>query len=127
MITEQVSENFLTHFWHKIELFFINLDLDSVDVIYLVSYFGIGFLCGLLLKHYVKYFILFLVFAILLLSTLHYFEFIVINEAHVKAVLGFSETETFNTIIASFMIIIRTYVIEVGVVVLGCLLGFKVG
>lgn len=127
MVIGQQSESFVTKIKNKIESFFTNLDLDSSDVIRLVSCFGIGFLCGLLLKRYVKYFVLFVVFSTLLLATLHYFDFISIHQGQIKTVLGFSELESFDAIMTSIMTSIRIYAIELGTGVLGCLFGFKVG
>ena len=111
----------------SIENFWSKLNITSSDIIRYVSCFGIGFLVGLFLKRYVKYFVALVLFDILLLAILQYFNIVVINWEHIKAVCGFSETATFEAIMQKLLIDIRIHAISVGCAILGCLLGFKVG
>lgn len=123
----QGIKNFVSGIKQNIENFLSKSNITSSDIIRLVSCFGIGFLLGLFLKRYVKYFVIFLIAAVLLLSVLHYFNFIVIQYAYIKNILGFSETETFDAMMSHMLTAMRIHVIEIGCVILGCLLGFKVG
>lgn len=111
----------------NIENFWSKLNITSSDIIQFVSCFGIGFLIGLFLKRYVKYFIMFLICAVLLLAVLQYFNIIKINHEQIKILLGFSQTATFESIMQTVLIGIRVHAISVGCGILGCLLGFKVG
>lgn len=111
----------------NVENFWSKLNITSSDIIQFVSCFGIGFLTGLFLKRYVKYFIMFLICAVLLLAILQYFNIIKINHEQIKILLGFSQTATFESIMQTVLIQIRVHAISVGCGILGCLLGFKVG
>lgn len=111
----------------SIENFLAKLNMTSSDIIRYVSCFGIGFLVGLFLKRYVKYFIAFVLCATLLLAVLQYFNFIVINHEYIKEILGFSQGETFDMMMSSILVSMRIHAVDIGCVILGCLLGFKVG
>lgn len=111
----------------SVENFWSKLNITSSDIIQFVSCFGIGFLIGLFLKRYVKYFVMFLICAALLLAVLQYFNIISINLEQIKILLGFSQTATFESIMQAVLIGIREHAIAVGCGILGCLLGFKVG
>lgn len=126
MVTDGKGLGFLDKLNAKINSFLKSLDMDSSDVIRLVSWFGFGFLCGMLLKRYVKYIILFVIFTVLLVAGMKYFDVVSIHQGQIKSLLGFSETESFDTISSSIMVGVQLYAVEVGVGILGCLLGFKV-
>ena len=111
----------------SVENFWSKLNITSSDIVRYVSCFGIGFLIGLFLKRYVKYFVMFLLCTILLLTVLQYFNIISINHEQIKALLGFSQKATFESIIQAGLVGIRVHAIAIGCGILGCLLGFKVG
>lgn len=111
----------------NVENFWSKLNITSSDVIRFVSCFGIGFLIGLFFRRYVKYLVMFLICAVLLLAVLQYFNIISINHEQIKTLLGFSQTATFESIAQTVLHKIRERAISVGCGVLGCLLGFKVG
>ena len=111
----------------SVENFWSKLNITSSDIIRFVSCFGIGFLLGLFLKRYVKYFVIFVLCAILLLAVLQYFGIVTINQEQIKALLGFSQTATCESIVQTILVGMRVHAISVGCGILGCLLGFKVG
>jgi len=111
----------------SVENFWSKLNITSSDIIRFVSCFGIGFLIGLFLKRYIKYFILFLLCAVLLLAVLQYFNIININYEQIKLLLGFSKTATIESIIQTVLVDIREHSIAIACGILGCLLGFKLG
>ncbi len=120
-------KDFISNAKHSIENFWSKLNITSSDMIRFVSCFGIGFLIGLFLKRYVKYFVLFVLCAVLLLAALQYFNVIAIQYEQIRLLLGFSETETFESIMQSILVGVRVHAISIGCGILGCLLGFKVG
>lgn len=111
----------------NIESFWSNLNITSSDVVQFISCFGIGFLIGLFFKRYIKYFVMLVIAAVLLLAILQYFNIININHEQIKILLGFSQTATFESIMQTVLIGIRKHAIQVGCGILGYLLGFKVG
>ena len=111
----------------SVENFWSKLNITSSDIIQFVSCFGIGFLVGLFLKRYVKYFVIFVLLAVLLLAVLQHFTIVTINQGQIKALLGFSQTATFESIMQIVLVEIRKHAILIGCGMLGCLLGFKVG
>lgn len=111
----------------KAEQFFYQSNLNSSDFIRLISSFGIGFVIGLIVKRYCKYIIMFAIFSALLLSVLHYFDLILINQVKAKMLLGFQGTETCDVILQHVLFQAKAHFLEFGIMLLGCLLGFKVG
>lgn len=117
----------MSGFKQSVENFWSKLNITSSDIIRFVSCFGIGFLVGLFLKRYVKYFVIFVLCAILLLAVLQYFNIITINQEQIKALLGFSQTATFESMMKTILTGMHVHAISIGCGILGCLLGFKVG
>lgn len=120
-------KNFMHEAKQSIENFWSKLNITPSDIIQIVSCFGIGFLFGLFVRRYVKYFVILMLFAMLLLAILQHYAIIMINVEQTKELLGFSETATFDMIMRQIIIDVRNKAIFVGSMILGCLLGFKVG
>ncbi|MBI2353160.1 hypothetical protein HYV11_02870 [Candidatus Dependentiae bacterium] len=123
----QNIKNIINNIKNSIERFLESLNLSIFDIIRFISCFGIGFLIGIFLRWYAKYFVLFIISTLLSLLFLQYFNFIIINYSYMKSLLGFSESATFEMMMHSLCVVIKMYSIEVICSVLGCLLGFKIG
>ena len=120
-------KNIINNIKQTLENFWDKLNITIVDIIEFVSCFGIGFLLGLILKRYLKYFILLTIFSILLIVFLKYLNVICIDCEQIKVILGFSQTSTCDEMIQKILILIKQNSIAVVCTVLGCLLGFQVG
>lgn len=120
-------KNFIYEVKQSIENFWSKLNITPSDIIQIVSCFGIGFLLGLFLKRYIKYFVVATLFTVLLLATLQHYTIVMINVEEIRELFGFSEAATFDMIVKSIIINVQLHAICVGSSVLGCLLGFKVG
>ncbi len=124
---EVKANSFIEQIKTKIEQFFANLQLTSHDLIRYVSCFGIGFVSGLVIKRYGKYLIIVMIGIILLLSVLSYFDFIIVNQVKIKTMLGFQASATFDSMVHGLLSQAKTNFLEFGIMLLGCLLGFKFG
>ena len=120
-------KNIINNVKQNLENFWLKLNITTFDIVTFVSCFGIGFLLGLFLKRYVKYLILLIIFAVLLLVILQYFNIVYINNEQIKTLCGFSQTTTCDDIIQKILIFFRINIISVVCAILGCLLGFQVG
>lgn len=122
MATERV-ETFYQIVHTYFEKFFEKLNISSRDVIIYVSCFGVGFLVGVLFKRYGKWIISISAAVVLALALLQYFDFITIHQDNIRLVLGLDDTQGFDVLVERS----KEYLIELGVVLVGLLLGFKLG
>lgn len=123
----QKSESFVDQIQNQINQFFANMQITSSDVIEWASCFGLGFAAGLVLKRYGKYIIATALALTLFLAVLSYADFILINQAKLKFMLGFPVTETFTSIVNKLLLQAKMHFLQIGIILLGCLLGFKFG
>jgi hypothetical protein len=112
----QIVKSYFEDFWTRI-------NISSRDIITYVSCFGAGFLLGVIIKRYGKWIVTIVVASILVLLILDYFEFITIHQEKVKAFLVLYNIQDFDSV----MIKMKEYAIELGIILLGILLGFKLG
>ncbi|MCX5924194.1 MAG: hypothetical protein NTZ68_02105 [Candidatus Dependentiae bacterium] len=112
----QIVKGYFEDFWTRI-------NISSRDIITYVSCFGAGFLLGVVVKRYGKWIVTITVASILVLLTLDYFQFITIHQEKIKAFLVLYNIQDFDSI----MIKMKEYGVELVVILLGMLLGFKLG
>ncbi len=120
MATQRV-ETFYQIIHTYFENIFEKLNISSRDVIIYVSCLGIGFLAGVLFKRYGKWIVSITLAVVLALALLQYFEFITVHESNIKEFLGVQNTQWCDALMARS----KEYVMELGVVFVGLLVGFK--
>src|SRR3989339_563427 len=104
-----------TIFWDKksqLELWFDNLQFSSLDFIRFASFFGIGFLLGLLFKRWSKYIILTFVSLTIVLAVLHGFSIISINFTTIQRLTGLQSITNMQTIFLALVQTIKKYAWE---------------
>jgi hypothetical protein len=122
MATERV-ETFYQIVHTYFENFFEKLNISSRDVIVYVSCFGGGFLVGVLFKRYGKWIVSISAAVILALALLQYFDFITIHQNNIRAVIGLEDAQGFDFLVEQS----KNYLVELGVIIVGLLVGFKLG
>ena len=122
--------NIKTIFWDKksqLELWFDNLQFSSLDFIRFASFFGIGFLGGLLFKRWSKYIILILVSLMIVLAVLHGFSIISINFTTIQRLTGLQSITNMQTIFLALVHTMKKYTWELSCSGIGFIVGFKTG
>lgn len=122
--------NIKTLFWEKksqLEIWFHNLHFSSLDFIRFATFFGVGFLAGLLFKRWSKYIILVTVSLAIILATLHGFSIISINFATIQRLTGVQNIKNVQSMFLAFMKISHKYTGELGCSGIGFIVGFKTG
>jgi len=104
-----------------------HINLTSRDVIRYVSVFGLGFLCGVLLKRYGAQIVSWIIGVVLLLAILNYFDLVIIQKANIKELLHLEHIHCLDDMIIEIKTQIHQYVIESCVFVVAVILGFKLG
>ncbi len=117
-------------FWEKksqLELWVHNLHFSSLDFIRYASFFGIGFLGGLLFKRWSKYIILVSVSLTIILALLHGFSIISINFYVIQRLIGLQGITNLPTMFLALWKIAQKYTVEVSCSGIGFIIGFKTG
>lgn len=115
-------------FWDKksqLELWFQNLHFSSLDFIRCASFFGVGFLCGLLFKRWSKYIILVAMSLAIVLAVLQGFSIISINFTTIQRLTGLQSITNMQTIFLAMVQIAQKYTWELGCSGIGFIIGFK--
>jgi len=117
-------------YWDKksqLEIWFHNLHFSSLDVIRFASFFGVGFLAGLLFKRWSKYIILITVSIAILLAVLQGFSIITINFTTISRLTGLHKITNIQTMLIAFFQKAKEYIIELSCSGIGFIVGFKTG
>ncbi len=118
-------------FFDKIQQYvdsvFSSLRLNVRDVISYITYFGIGFLLGIGFKRYGKWIIVILLSAMIIIASLHYFEFITVHQAKLLYLLGLSDVNSLSQVIELFQEKLQRFLIELILFCIAIVIGFKLG
>lgn len=110
-----------------IEDFFEKYNIQTRDIIRFTSFFGIGFMLGLVCKRILKFVIMGLVVLIIVFATLSYFEIISLNYIKVQSLFGMEQVNSIQDF-ANYMIkLVALYWIELSCGSAGLLIGYKAG
>ena len=112
----QIVKGYFEDFWTRV-------NISSRDIITYVSCFGAGFLLGVAIKRYGKWIVTIAVASILALLILEYFNLITIHQEKIKTFLALHNIESLDAIFLK----VKEYAIELVIILLGTLLGFKLG
>lgn len=111
----------------QLELWVSSLNISSLDVIRSASFFGVGFLAGLLFKRWGKYIILISLAIVMTLAVLQGFSIITINFATIQRLTGFSNITNLQSMFLVGFDITKKYTWELGFSGIGFIFGFKTG
>lgn len=109
------------------EVWFAQLHVNPSDIIRLASFFGVGFLIGLVFRRSFKYFIMLILATVLLLSLLQYFDLITINVAKIASLTGVHVVHDVDAAFSLVLHIAKQYAFEGISGGIGLFLGFKTG
>jgi len=122
--------NFKAFAWDKktqLESWLYDLNLKSSDFIRLACAFGIGFLCGLLIKRCCKYIVLLGVSLTVFLAVLHSCAIISINVATIQRITGLQDITNLSNLFFVLVQESKKHVLELSCSGVGFFLGFKTG
>ena len=122
--------NFKAVAWEKktqLERWLHDLNLKSSDFIRLASVFGVGFLCGLLVRRYAKYIVLIGISLVMLLALLQGFAFITINIAKIQRITGLQDITNLGNVFLVLGQATKKYALELSCSSVGFILGLKTG
>jgi uncharacterized membrane protein (Fun14 family) len=104
-----------------------SLDLNSRKVIEIVSFFGIGFFSGFLLKKYFRYVLLSLIVLTVVAFILENSSIIHIDWNRVRSILGIASTDTIDSIFYVSFDWVKANVVSSISALIGFVIGYKVG
>ena len=116
--------------WEKktqLESWLQSLNLKSSDFIRLASAFGIGFLCGLLVKRCCKYIVFIGISLAVLLAVLQNCAIITINVATIQRITGLQDITNLSNIFFVLTQESKKHALELSCSGVGFFLGFKTG
>lgn len=124
--TQNISSYFMQT-RDSIEDFFEKYNIQTRDIIRFTSFFGIGFLLGLLCKRIFKFVVMALVVFIIVFATLSYFEIIALNYSKVQSIFGMENVNTMQDFAHHIVHLVALYWIELSCASAGLLIGYKAG
>lgn len=111
----------------QLEHWLRDLNLKSLDFIHIALSFGIGFLCGLLIKRCCKYIVFLGVSLAVLLAFLQNYEIITINVATIQHITGLQDITNLSNLISALVEQAKKHTLELSCSSVGFFLGFKTG
>jgi uncharacterized membrane protein (Fun14 family) len=108
-------------------LWFHNLNISSLDIVRCASYFGIGFIAGILCKRWSKYIILLSIFLAIMLALLHSLLIIKINFVKIQHLMGFENIKNIHALFIYVTNMLQKNAGEVSCSGIGFIIGFKTG
>lgn len=126
METEQ-SIGFFAMIQQKIDKVFASMHITARDVIVYVTCFGLGFIAGVALKRYGKWLVTIALAATIAITALHYFELITVHKDKIKDLLGLYDVHTLDDAVALVHEKASAVWIEIALVCVAIIVGFKLG
>lgn len=123
----QAPIGFFAQVQRYIDSLFGSLHITARDVITYVTCFGIGFFIGIIFKRYGKWMIAFILGAIAIITLLHYFELISVHQEKIRFLLGLQDEHMFEGICVLVQEKFVTRWLEIVLVLIGAVVGFKLG
>ena len=111
----------------QLERWLCDLNLKSSDFIRLATAFGIGFLCGILIKRCFKYVVLVGVSFVILLAILQGFAVVTVNIATIQRFTGLQDITNLGNLFFVLMQGTKKYALELSSGSIGFILGLKTG
>lgn len=121
------SMGFFSKIQQRIDAIFSSMQISARDIISYVTFFGIGFLIGIGFKKYGKWIVAVILGAIVIMATLHYFEFISVHFEKIRCILGLSEVSTVDQAMTFVQSKIQTFWVEAVLFCIAVVVGFKLG
>ena len=117
--------------WESLEQYFEQfiqkLGVTLQDIVQMISFFGIGFLTGFLLKKYMRYFFIITSIMIIFLIVFDHFGIILINWSHVQQLTGIDPTNTIQQVGEHVIALVKENIILTISGFFGFIIGYRVG
>jgi len=117
--------------WESLEQYFEQfiqkLGVTLQDIVQMLSFFGIGFLTGFLLKKYMRYFFIITSIMIIFLIVFDHFGIILINWSHVQQLTGIDPTNTIQQVGEHVIALVKENIILTISGFFGFIIGYRVG
>jgi uncharacterized membrane protein (Fun14 family) len=117
--------------WESLEQYFeqmiTRLGVTLQDIVQVVSFFGVGFFAGFLLKKYMRYFFIVTLFMVGFFIVFDHFGVILINWSHVQQLTGVDPSSTVQQCGECIMMVIRQNLVLTLSGFLGFIIGYRVG
>ena len=110
----------IEHILHK-------LNLNVHDVVHIISFLCVGFFAGFMLKKYFRYFFIVTLLIIFILLVLDRFGVILINWHNLQQVTGIDPQSTVQESLEHFFNIVRDNLAVALSVIIGLMIGYRVG
>lgn len=123
----QRPSGFLAGLQQQVDSIFASMHISARDMIAYVTYFSIGFLVGVALKRYGKWVVGILLAAILIMSLLYYFELIFFHTVKIRTLIGLQEVHSLDDAFVILQNKIQALWIELMLIIVAILVGFKLG
>lgn len=126
-MSKQVQKNLIATINEYLNRFNKELDTSTNKLIEVVSYLGIGFFSGILIKKYFYYLIIILATVIATGYFCDQYNIILINWNKLHELTGISSNDTIITIFEHFSTIFKNNMACMTSLLLGFLIGYKIG
>ena len=126
-MSKQVQKNLIATINEYLNRFNKELDTSTNKLIEVVSYLGIGFFSGILIKKYFYYLIIILATVIATGYFCDQYNIILINWNKLHELTGISSNDTIMTIFEHFSTIFKNNMACMTSLLLGFLIGYKIG
>ena len=126
-MSKQVQKNLIANINEYLKRFNNELDTSTNKLIEVVSYLGIGFFSGILIK---KYFYYLIIIISTILATCYFcdqYNIFLINWDKLHEITGISSNDTIMTIFEHFSNIFKNNMACATSLLLGFLIGYKIG
>ena len=126
-LTTQGISSYFMQTRDSIEDFLKKYNIQARDIIRFTSFFGIGFLLGLVCKRIFKFVVMSCVVFIIDFAALSYFEIIALNYSKVQSIFGMEQVNSMQDFAQHVMQLVASYWIELSCGSVGLLIGYKAG
>jgi len=109
------------------EQFIQRLGVTLQDIVQILSFLGIGFFVGFLLKKYMRYFFIITLAMVIFFIIFDRFGIILIDWSHVQHLTGIDPSNTIQQCGEGIFMLIRDNIILTGSGFIGFIIGYRVG
>jgi len=117
--------------WESVEQYceqmVLRLGVTLQDIVQILSFLGIGFFVGFLLKKYLRYFFIITFFMFMFFIIFDHFGIILVNWSHVQQITGIDPSSTIRQCSESIMVVVRENIVLTISGFIGFIIGYRIG
>jgi len=117
--------------WESVERYFEQsiqkLGVTLQDIVQILSFLGIGFFLGFLLKKYMRYFFIITLVMIVFFVVFDRFGIILIDWAHIQQLTGIDPNSTIQQCGECILMVVRDNLVLSISCIIGFIIGYRVG